>query len=129
MPPRRERGGRAAAVGATDPEEVRALRRQFQAFQEEFCTRTNVSTGDKSEEDQEEEIREEGKGEEGIFNQVEERIFRVITKFGKRPAIDVGVFSGNLKLDELIDWINELEEYFEYEDVRDPDTKDTEDFY
>ena len=33
----------------------------------------------------------------------------------------MGVFSGNLKPDELIDWINELEEYFEYEDIRDPD--------
>ena len=33
----------------------------------------------------------------------------------------MSVSSGNLKADELIDWINELEEYFEYEDVRDPD--------
>ena len=55
------------------------------------------------------------------MNQVEERLFRAITKFGKRPTIVVGVFSGNLKPDELIDWINELEEYFEYEDIRDPD--------
>ena len=31
------------------------------------------------------------------------------------------MFSGNLNPDELIDWINELEEYFEYEDIRDPD--------
>ena len=30
-------------------------------------------------------------------------------------------FLGNLKPNELIDWINELEEYFEYEDIRDPD--------
>ena len=121
MPPRRERGGRAAAVGATDPEEVRALQRQFQAFQEEFRRRMNVATGDESEDDEEEEIGQEGEGEEGIFNEAEERLFRAITKFGKRPTIDVGVFSGNLKPDELIDWINELEEYFEYEDVRDPD--------
>ena len=33
----------------------------------------------------------------------------------------MGVFSGNLKLDELIDWINELKEYFEYEDIKDLD--------
>ena len=31
------------------------------------------------------------------------------------------MFSGNLNPDELIDWINELEEYFEYEDIKDPD--------
>ena len=33
----------------------------------------------------------------------------------------MGVFLGNLKPDELIDWINELEEYFEYENIRDLD--------
>ena len=27
----------------------------------------------------------------------------------------------NLNLEELINWINELEEYFEYEDIDDPD--------
>ena len=56
-----------------------------------------------------------------VLNLIEERLSRAITKFGKRPTIEVGVFSGNLKLDELIDWINELEEYFEYEDIRDLD--------
>ena len=81
----------------------------------------NVATGDESEDDEEEEIGQEGEGEEGIFNEAEERLFRAITKFGKRPTIDVGVFSGNLKPDELIDWVNELEEYFEYEDIRDLD--------
>ena len=90
-------------------------------MQEELHRGTNVATGDESEEDEEEEeIGQEGEGEGEVLNQVEERIFRAITKFGKRPRIDVGVFSGNLKPDELIDWINELEEYFEYEDIREP---------
>ena len=39
----------------------------------------------------------------------------------KRPIIYVGVFLGNLKPDELIDWINELEDYFEYEEIEDLD--------
>ena len=30
------------------------------------------------------------------------------------------MFSGNLNLDESIDQINELEGYFEYEDIKDP---------
>ena len=82
----------------------------------------NVAAGDESEEDnEEEEIRQEEEGEWEVLNQAEERLFRAITKFGKIPTIDVGIFSGNLKLDELIDQINELEEYFEYEDIRDPD--------
>ena len=46
------------------------------------------------------------------MNQEEESLFRAITKFGKIPTIDVVVFSWNLKPNELIDWINELEEYF-----------------
>lgn len=50
---------------------------------------------------------------------MEENIFRAISKLGKIPKIDVIMFSGNLNLDELINWINELEEYFEYEDIRD----------
>ena len=31
------------------------------------------------------------------------------------------MFSENLNRDELINWINELEEYFEYEDIKDLD--------
>ena len=30
-------------------------------------------------------------------------------------------FSGNLNPEELINWINELEEYFEYEEIEDLD--------
>ena len=91
-------------------------------MQEEFRRRTNVVVGDDSDEDEEEEeIGKEGEGEGEFLNQAEQRLFRAITKFGKRPTIDEGVFSGNLKPDELIDWINELEEYFEYEDIRDQD--------
>ena len=63
----------------------------------------NVAADDESEEDrEEEEIGHEGEGEGGVLNQEEERLFRAINKFGKRPTIDVDVFSGNLKLDELI---------------------------
>ena len=39
----------------------------------------------------------------------------------KRPKFEVPTFSENLNPEELIDWINELEEYFEYEDIDDPD--------
>ena len=82
----------------------------------------DVVVGDESEEDnEEEEMGQEREGQGEVLNQVEERLFRAINKFGKRPIIDVCVFSRNLKLDELIDWINDLEEYFEYEDIRDPD--------
>jgi hypothetical protein len=91
-------------------------------LQEELHRGTNVATGDDSKDDnEEEEIGLEGEFDGEVLNHAEERLFRAITKFGKRPTIEVGVFSRNLKPDELIDWINELEEYFEYEDIRDPD--------
>ena len=48
----------------------------------------NAATGDKSEEDnKEEEIGIEGEGEVEVLNQVEERLFRAITNFGKRPSL------------------------------------------
>ena len=108
MPPRRERGGRARAV---NPEEVRALQRQVQALQEELRRGATVAAGDESEDDNEEdEMGLEGEFDGEVLNHAEERLFRAITKFGKIPTIEVGVFSGNLKPDELIDCINELEE-------------------
>ena len=51
----------------------------------------------------------------------EERLFKAITMIVKRPMFDVPTFLGNLNLEELIDWINELEEYFEYEEIEDLD--------
>ena len=67
MPPRREQGGRARFF---NPEEVRALQRQVQALQEEIHRGLNVSTGNESEEDnEEEEIRQEGEGKGEVLNQ------------------------------------------------------------
>ena len=83
----------------------------------------NVVVGNKSDEENEEEgnIGQEGEGDEEVPKQVEENIFRATAKIGKRPKVDVGIFLGNINLDELIDQINELEEYFEYEDIGDHD--------
>ena len=57
--------------------------------------------------------------EEEFLNLEEENIFKAITKIGKRPKFNVPTFLGNLNPKELIDWINELEEYFEYEEIED----------
>ena len=46
---------------------------------------------------------------------------RAMSKIGKRPKIKVSTFVGSLRPEELIDWINEMDEYFEYEEVEDPD--------
>jgi hypothetical protein len=48
-------------------------------------------------------------------------LIRAISKIGKRPRAEVPSYSRSLNPEELIDWINELEEYFEYEEIEDPD--------
>ena len=89
MPPRRERGGRAGVVTP----EVRALQRQVRALQEEIRRGMNLNVRDESEDETEEEDQE---GEAEVVNPEEERLFRAISKIGKRPKIEVPTFSGNL---------------------------------
>jgi len=57
-------------------------------------------------------------GEEEESYQV--KMLWAISKIGKRPRVDVPNYIGNLNPEELIDWINDLEEYFEYEEIEDP---------
>ena len=83
-----ECGGRARVVALV----VKALQRQVQALQEEIRRGLNVAAGDKSEEENEEEIGQEGEGEGEVLNQAEERIFRAISKLGRKPKINVGLF-------------------------------------
>ena len=64
---------------------------------------------------------EENAGVEAVLNREEERLFRAISKIEKKPMFEVPTFLKNLNPKELINWINELEEYFEYEDIDDPD--------
>ena len=101
MPPWRGRGGRAVVITP----KVRALQRQVEALQEQIHRGLNVAIGNESEEENEEQtnVAQEGEGEEEILNEVEERLFRTISNLGKRPKFDVGMFSGNLNPDELID--------------------------
>ena len=81
----------------------------------------NVVIGNKSEEEKEEgNIGQEGEGDREVLNQVEDNLFRSISMLGKRLKHDVSIFLGNLNPNGLINQINELDEYFEYEDIREP---------
>ena len=55
------------------------------------------------------------------MNLEEEKLFKALTRIGKRSKFDVPTFSRKLNPKELIDWIIELEEYFEYKEIEDPD--------
>ena len=47
---------------------------------------------------------------EVVLNSEKERLLRAISKIGKRHKLEVPTFLGNINLEELIDWINELED-------------------
>jgi hypothetical protein len=34
-----------------------------------------------------------------------------------RPKMEVPMYEGNLNMDELMDWINTMDKYFEYENI------------
>ena len=78
----------------------------------------NLSIRDESEDEREEEqANQKEQEQEEALNPEEEKHFTALTKIGKRPKFEVPTFLGKLNLEELIDWINELEEYFEYEEI------------
>ena len=66
-------------------------------------------------------MNQEEQEEEEVLNPEEERLFKALTKIRKRPKFNVPTFSEKLNPEKLIDWIIELEEYFEYEEIEDPD--------
>ena len=82
----------------------------------------NLTIRDESEDETEEgQVNQEEQEEEEVLNLEEEKLFKAITKIGKRPKFEVSTFFVKLNPEELIDWINELEEYFEYEEIEDQD--------
>ena len=82
----------------------------------------NLAIRDESEDEREEgQVNQEEQEEEEVLNPKEEKIFKAITKIGKSPKFNVPTFSRNLNTEQMINWINELEEYFEYEEIEDPD--------
>ena len=89
----------------------------MQTLEEQIHRGINPPISDESEDD--DEVEENAKVE-AILNLEEDKIFSAISKIGKIPKFEVPTFSGNLNPEELIDYINELDEYFEYEDIEDP---------
>ena len=93
----------------------------MQALQEQMHRGMSLIIRDESEDEREEGKVDQVEQEEELLNLEEEKLFKAIAKIGKRPMFDVPAFLGNLNPEELINWINELEEYFEYEEIEDLD--------
>ena len=90
----------------------------MKALEEKMGRGINLPIRDESED---EDKVEENVRAKAFLNPEEERLFRAISKIGKRPRLKFPHFLGNLDPEELIDWIKELEEYFEYENIKDSD--------
>ena len=90
----------------------------MQALEKQIHRGINLPIRDENED--EDEVEENAEAE-AVLNPEEKRHFKAISKIGKRPKFEVPTFLENLNPEELIDWINELEEYFEYEDIEDLD--------
>jgi hypothetical protein len=75
-----------------------------------------VDAGDISEAESENEDGNEGE-EVAVEDVAEECLFRAIARIGAREKMDIPVYEGNLDVEELLDWIRDLDKYFDYEDV------------
>ena len=89
----------------------------MQEFQEKMHRGMNLFVRDESDDEREEGQVDQEEEEEEVLNPKEERLFKAITEIGKRTKVDVPTFLGNLNLEELINWINTLEEFSKYEKI------------
>ena len=103
-----------SVVKELTPKGFRGLQRKMQALEEQMYRGINLLLRDEREDVAK---VEENVEVEVVLNLEEERLFRAISKIGKRPKFKVPTFLGNLNLEELINCINKLKEYFEYEDI------------
>jgi hypothetical protein len=50
---------------------------------------------------------------------IEEHLLRDFFKLGTKAKIEFPMYEGNLNVDELIEWVRDLEKYFDYEEIDD----------
>ena len=50
----------------------------------------------------------------------EKRMIKSISSIGGKPKLNTHVYSNSLNPGELIDWIGEMEKYFEFKWIKDP---------
>jgi hypothetical protein len=94
--------------------EMGELRARLDAM--ETTHRRRVNVGDISEAEGENEVGNGGE-EVAVEDVADEFLFRVVSRIGARTKMDIPVYEGNLDVEELLDWIRDLDKYFNYEDV------------
>jgi hypothetical protein len=79
----------------------------------ETMQRRAPDVGDVSDAENEEVEVEEDVAEDAA----EERLLKVVVKLGAREKIEIPMYEGNLDVKEFLDWIREMDKYFDYENV------------
>ncbi|GLJ16097.1 hypothetical protein SUGI_0268280 [Cryptomeria japonica] len=104
-------------------DDFRALSRKVEAIQEEIRIGFSRKRKDEGEEDKTVEgaNNEMHVEDEPIAIALNDPLVRTLTRMGKRLKTYVPTFNENLNPKQVIDWINDMEEYFEFEEVEDPD--------
>jgi len=47
----------------------------------------------------------------------EMRFFKSVLRSTSKPRLEVSIYTGSLSLEELIDWINDMDKFFDYEET------------
>jgi hypothetical protein len=81
----------------------------------EIAQRHTVDAGDISEDDSENEARH--REEVAVEDAADKCLFRDVARLGAREKMEIPMYEGNLDVEELLDWIRDLDKYFDYEDV------------
>jgi Icc-related predicted phosphoesterase len=82
----------------------------------EIKQRCIASVGYVSESESEDEAGHEGE-EVTTEDATNERLIRVVARMSAREKMDILVYEGNLDAKEILDWIRDMDTYFDYEDV------------
>jgi hypothetical protein len=113
MPPRRRDRPRSMLDPVVE-REMSELHARLDAM--ETTHRRIFNIGDINKDESENEAGHEGE-EIAVEDVADEQIFRAIARIGAREKMDIPIYEGNLDVEELPDWIRDLDKYFDYEDV------------
>jgi hypothetical protein len=47
----------------------------------------------------------------------EVHLLKVVSRIGSRAKIEVAMYEGKLEVEELLDWVRAMDQYFNYEDI------------
>ena len=106
----RGRGGRGWPVANA---KVMEVVQQMQARLDALTIGKNIDDGDVSE------PKVEAVEEEVVAVTPEMRFFQSVLISMARPKTEVSIYEGGLNIEELIDWINGMEKFFDYEETED----------